>query len=290
MLLLGLLLLTACGGGAPIPAEDLLLRIETGATEVPLGAAFPLTVVRVWKSDLVPQAWSDEALAPLRVRLIDTRRREQGDHVEERRRYHGYAFATGVVQVPAPEFRAVPKRGGLERRVRGNALELRVTSALDPANPGDVELPGGPLLDTLQPPFPWVITAGVVALLLAGAALVARRRHPAPQPVVEEVEPAPRPDEIALRRIEELRAQPAGDHAEEFVAMLRIYLAERFDRRTRELTSPELAAIPTDSAQRELLGALLRDYDLVLYARHEPSPAAGARMLDAAADFVRRSA
>ena len=282
------MLLTACGGGTPVPAEDLLLRIETGATEVPLGAAFPLTVVRVWKSDLVPRAWSDKALAPLRVRLIDTQRREQGGHTEERRRYHGYAFATGVVQVPAPEFRAVPKRGGLERRVLGNALELRVTSALDPADPGDVELPGGPL----QPPFPWAIAAGAAALLLVVAALVARRlqRRPAPQPVVEAIEPTPRPDAIALRRIEELRARPAADHAEEFVAMLRVYLAERFDRRTRELTSPELAAIPTDSAQRELLGALLRDYDLVLYARHEPNPAAGARMLDAAADFVRRSA
>jgi len=282
------LLLTACGGGAPIPAEDLLLRIETGASDVSLGAAFPLTVVRVWKSDLVPQAWSDEALAPLRVRLIDMQRREQGDHTEERRRYHGYAFATGVVQVPAPEFRAVPKRGGLERRVRGNALELRVTSALDPADPGDVELPGG----ALTSPFPWAIAATTAALLLAIAALAIRRRHhrPVREPVVEEVEPAPRPDEIALRRIEELRARPAGDHAEEFVAMLRAYLAERFDMRTRELTSPELAAIPTDSAQRELLGALLRDYDLVLYARHEPSPAAGARMLDAAAEFVRRSA
>ena len=84
LVLLVMSLFTACGkeqrqlddgvsvapATGPIPAEDLLLEVTAGATEVELGAAFPVTVLRVWSVELAPEAWSDRALAPLMLRLV----------------------------------------------------------------------------------------------------------------------------------------------------------------------------------------------------------------------------
>ena len=110
----------ACRDGAPI--GDAPLSITAAVREVPLGTAFPLEVLRTWSAGPAPD-WSDETLAPLYVRLVETSRRESEGRVEETRRYEAYAFALADLAEP---------------------VELRETRALDPTAPGPAELPAAP--------------------------------------------------------------------------------------------------------------------------------------------------
>ena len=269
------LLLAACGQ-SEIRSVDMSLELRSAVSEVPIGTAFDLDVVRVWAKSMVPGEWNPGELAPLRVRLVDSKRIENDTHFQETHTYRAYAFTPGEIEIPAPKFRAIPRRGGLERTVAGNTLTLRVKGSIDPAHPGEVELPG----ETPTRPFPWA-WVGVGLLLLAGAALALRRRPPPPPVrVAESAPPPPPPEEIALRRIEALRAQAPAAFAEELVALLREYIAAPPESTLQELAARE---------SHEALGRALLPCDLILYARHTPDGDERARMLDSAAEFVRRA-
>src|SRR5262245_56929140 len=103
-------LVLACGHttSTPIPDQDIAVGVLPGATEVDFGKAFPLTVVRVWRKDLVPREWTEQAFAPLAVQLEDSTRREDEHRIEETRRYRARAFTLGDVTVPALTLRATP--------------------------------------------------------------------------------------------------------------------------------------------------------------------------------------
>jgi hypothetical protein len=280
--------LAACGG-APIPSEDLLLRIDVETREVELGQAFPLSVTRVWDKRLTPASWHDEVLTPVRLRLLETTRRENNSHVRETRTYAAYVFEPGDVVVPGPAFLAIEKRGGNQRRVDGNELRLRVRSALDPDRPGPVELPDR--LPARRSWLPWAL--GGAALLLI-VLLLAKRRPD--QPAAAEPPPSPEAGPAshvrALERIEGLRQQHPQSHAGwltlcvELSALLRDYLDERFALPAWTMTSEELlAAHPTTSLRRALHAC-----DLVKFARHAPRPGQRDQLLDAAEAFVRETA
>jgi hypothetical protein len=284
-LLLCLALAAACGERAPIPAEDLALRVTAGATDVELGRAFPLTVVRVWNRELTPSVWRDDLLAPLALELIEVSQRDDGARVEETRRFDAYAFMSGDLTVPAPSFRARPRAGGAERVVEGEPLAFKVRSALDPANPGPVELPGGPV----RPPFPWLRWSAGLAAALVALVLFLRRARPAPPgPAPVEAPPPPGPHERALERLAALRGRASGD-AEPFYVeaadIMREYLGARFRLRAAEMTSEELvAALPHGQ-----LETFLRICDLVKFAGARPGPAARASALDQAEAIVRET-
>ncbi len=129
-LVAALALAPSCGGGPPIPDEEIGIHVTAEARDVELGKAFSLTVVCVWSKALVPGEWRDQALAPLVVRLEETTRREDDGHVEETRRYRCYAFISGDVAVPAMSFKASPRDGGPERIASADALTFRVKPAL----------------------------------------------------------------------------------------------------------------------------------------------------------------
>jgi hypothetical protein len=286
VLVLCLALAAACSDRAPIPAEDLALRITTATSDVELGRAFPLTVVRVWSRDLTPAVWRDDLLAPLALKPVDVSRREDGARVEETRHFDAYAFLPGDVTVPAPSFRARPRTGGPERVVTAEPLALTVRPALDPENPGPVELPGGPV----RPPFPWL--AWSLGLAAAVAALVVflrmQRARPAPPAPAPAAPPPPGPHERALARLAALRGRAAGD-AEPFYVeaadIVREYVGERFRLRAAEMTSEELvAALPHGQ-----LETFLRICDLVKFAGARPGPAARASALDQAEAIVRET-
>jgi hypothetical protein len=249
--------------------------VVAGADETAPGRGFPLEVVRVWSKDLVPAEWSDRALAPLHLRLEEARRREDSLRVEETRLYRAYAFALGDVSIPPPRLRAVPKAGGEERTVSADAIRVRVRPELDPAAPGPPELPTAPPARRV----PWFAWAAV-ALLAAAAAIALRRREPAaPAPA-----PAPPPHETALARLRELRSKPPEEAIVAASAVVRGYVAIRFDVRAPERTTEEvLAAVPA-------LAAFLGPCDLVKFAAHRPTDAERARLLDLAEAFVREAA
>jgi hypothetical protein len=275
--------LAACGGGPPLPEQDLLLSVAIGADEVTSGQAFPLTVVRAWTKDVEPSTWDERALAPLVLRLEETARREDGRHVEETRRYRAYAFARTDVLVPAAKLTARPRDGGPERSVTSQRRRLRVRTAVDALAPGPPELPGEPLPE----PVPWVawaVGAGGVVGLLLGLWIWRRRRAlltAAPAPVAAE------PDAPADRARDRLRAllPPREDRSDRWwmttvlvVAILREYVAGRYGVRTRERTTEEILAAlpnrdPADAAARARLADLLRHGDAVKFAGHAPTRA-----------------
>ncbi|MCE9634657.1 MAG: hypothetical protein K8T90_03040 [Planctomycetes bacterium] len=288
--------LSACDESPPIAAEDLHLRITAGATEVELGRGFPLTVVRVWSRDLAPSDWEDRALAPLSVRLLNVSRRENDRRVEETRTYAAYAFALGDVTLPPRAISATPapdRRSGAAETIRTAAsapLHLRVGPTLDPSAPGEPELPGGPLRE----PFPWRTAAIVaVAALAATAILVRRARRARPHETNAESAPTPPPgpDVEALARLRAVRDRAASDLPADFVetsAIVREYLAARFDVHAPEMTSEEIAVALArlEASPRALLHDVGARCDLVKFAAAPPTAADRACLLDAAERFV----
>ncbi|MCK6460662.1 MAG: hypothetical protein L6Q95_12310, partial [Planctomycetes bacterium] len=164
--------LASCGGSAPIPETDLLLRIEPAAFEVETGEPFPLTVTRVYRKDLVPAAWSGKELAPLALRPAGETRRDDGVRVEETFRYVAHVFSLDDVVVRGVKLPAKPLDGGAERKVAATGFRIRVKPVLDPEDPGPPELPGEP-----PPSRAWLWWgSGALLLLLAAVLLLALRR------------------------------------------------------------------------------------------------------------------
>ena len=304
---LALALVAGCGGGPtglgdlaqgpiqPIVDQDLLLRVTAGATEVDFGKAFPLTVVRVWSKELVPEHWSDEALLPLMVRLVDATHREDDRRVEETRRYEGYAFSLEDITVPATSFRARPRDGGSDLVVTGEELNLRVRSSLNTEAPGSAELPRGPF----PAPFPRGFWSGVVGAGIAALVMVmwyARWRALRPRRV--RAAPKLAPHERALQRLERLRErQPGGPEQTrayhvEISGLVRSYIEERFTVRAPEMTTDEFLvearAIDTlAESHREMLSEFLLLCDLAKFARYPPTEEERERWLSAVEAFVR---
>ncbi len=195
--------------------------------------------------------------------MIETSRREDGQRIEETRRYRAYAFRPGEWSEP---------------------VALRVETTLDPERPGDPELPGRP---PTAARWPWLL-AGIV--LLAALLLKRRRRTEVAPVVAPDPEAPPGPHVRALDRIEALRAdRPEGrEQVQAFYVeatnLVRDYVGERFAESAGIETSEELVA------RHPELRATLRHCDLVKFARHAPDNTERERMLDEAAAFVRGSA
>jgi hypothetical protein len=281
---------------APAPeGGDLAIRVEVPDGEVAFGRAFPLTVVRTWSHELIPEEWSEEALAPLSVRLIEATTREDRRRGAATRRYQAHAFRRGELVVPPVPFRARPKDGSAERTAAAPELRLRVRSALADGPPGAPELPGGPLARPGRT-LPWLAAAAALltALALAGWRVARRRRLPDPLPSAP-VPPAPPPPHLrALARLDELRArEPADDAANEAwhvdaASIVREYVGERFGVRALERTTAEL--LPAAPAEhRELLAGVLRRCDRVKFAAERPGSTERAALLETAVTFTKGS-
>ncbi|MHC4933335.1 MAG: hypothetical protein ACYTGV_14215 [Planctomycetota bacterium] len=208
--LLCVLLAAACGDREPL--SDRPLRVTAGREEVGFGEGFPLAVVRTWGKDESPAEWTEDLLAPLSVRLVETARREDERRIEETRHYVAYAFTLGSLALP----------------VSGSPLTVK--PALDPDAPGPAELPREPF----PAPTPWYLwpLGGLLALVLL-TLLVRRRRGRPPTPVALPREEAPQgPHLRALDRIERLRTVHPQSHEEfqayflEMSGLLRRYVCD----------------------------------------------------------------
>jgi hypothetical protein len=294
-----LLLAAGCGRGAPIEDVDLAVRVTAATDVVELGRAFPVTVVRTWRRGLEPEPWRDELLAPLVLRFESEERREDARHVEETRRYRGYAFAAGETSVPAPSVVARGGAGEAPVTASGEPMVLRVRPGLDPSAPGAAELP----VDPLSLPAPWRTWAVAAAALVAGAAIVQRarrRRAPdAPAPVQPAAAAEVGPSTAALLAIEALRARDPRDQAEsdawhvDAAAVVRTYASARFGVHARESTSEELTsavAVATGGAPSAPLRDVLSACDAVKFGLGATTAAERASVLDRAAEFVRGTA
>jgi hypothetical protein len=290
--LAGVVMLVAACGEPPIAEHDLFASLRAAVADVELGQAFELEVTRVWRRELVPEAWKDEMLAPLVVAEIGVTRRDDGTRLEERRRFRAHAFALDTVRVELT-LRARPRAGGVEKLATAEPLVLRVRSALPAGTLGAPELPG----DLLTEPFPWLPWCLGGGAALAALAVVWRRRR-AHEPRVEAPQaPAIAADARALEWLRRLRERPCPDRAAveacyvETSALVRAYLEARFAVPAAEMTTEELLrAEPMErtlAPYRGLLGDLFGRCDLVKFARQVPAEPERQQVLQAAERFVR---
>lgn len=264
--------LAACDPGPPI--DDAPLRVTTSVSEVEVGRAFPLTVVRTWDAGTNPDPWDESALEPLLVRLEETRRRRRDGRVEETLRYRAHALALGTVGVSAAD------------------LELSVRPQLDAAAPGPVEWPG----DVLEEPPSWFsLTVGATFVVFVLALLLlALNRQPSVAAEPPTAPPAPPPQDAALRRLRALREDAVRDsdgvlafHVE-LADVLRDYAHARYAVPAAMMTTEEVtAALPAGPGDD--LRPPLRACDRVKFGGVRPDGEARERLLAAAERFVRET-
>ncbi len=275
LLVVVLVLCATCGGPAPIPNADVLLRITVGSESVAPGQGFAVTVVRVWRKDMHAAGWDEALLSPLVLRLQNVSRREDETRIEETHRYLAYAFTLEDVDIPAPVFAARPKDGGMPRVVTAPRIQVRVQPVVDPAAPGEPELPGDP--PTRQREWTWLLW--LAALAGAGAGLLhAYRRHKSRFALPPE---APTPQEQALGML------AGAEDLVEAADVVRDYVTERHGIPARRRTTDELLAI--GSVASDDLAVVLRSADEVKYAGLRPSAARTDVALDAARAYVREA-
>lgn len=277
--------LVACGEAPSLPAVDLLLEVVPGVDTIETGKGFPLTVRRVWRKDLVPGDWHDGVLAPLTLRHEATSRVEDGERVQETRRYRAYAFVLDDVVIPSARFSARPLTGGAERVVRAPTIRIGVTPVLDSLDPGEPELPTVPA-PASAPVWPWIVVgvlgeAVVVAVWVRGGRR-RRRLLTAAQPAAAE-DPGPSIDERFLDRLASAGVIEAAD-------IVRDYCAERFGVGAREMTTPELLTALRHAGAEVEPGFVLGQADLVKFAAWVLDRKAQAAVTAAARKFVRESA
>ncbi|MFG0319492.1 MAG: hypothetical protein ACF8XB_19635 [Planctomycetota bacterium JB042] len=280
----GPVLLLACALAAAPPAVE--LRLDVPPEPVVPGRAFPLTVVRAWSSELRPEPWRNDALAPLVVREVATVAREEPADVSggparrvEERRFEAWAFSRAPVEL-APSFVATAPDGEA-RSAAPRTWTVDVRPAVDAADPGAAEPPGELL------PVPGggpgaLEVALALAVLVAAAGLLLRsrrRRSVEPRPSIERVR----------RTLAELRERPSGGVAAAEVAeVARALFAVRCgvpvdERTTEELLAAAASAPGIDDAS---LASVLRAADREKFAGRETSTDEAARLLDDAERLV----
>lgn len=291
------LLLAACTG-EPIAEHDLHVEVAVPADGVDFGRAFSLAVTRIWRRDLVPEAFDDRALSPLVVRLLETRRRDDGRRFEETRRYEARAFERRDVRL-APVLRARPGGVGAEVSATAAAVTISVRPSLDPMKPGPVELPCSPLVPPLtfwQRRGPLVLGGLAAAIAASVFALRRSRSRRAPPPATPvSVAPAEPP---ALGRLRALGNAPPPDDAglvqAFYIALsdiVREHVRDRtaiaaLERTTEELLATEALASSLGPAPRDLLRGILGRCDLVKFSGALPAAAARSGILEDALRFV----
>jgi hypothetical protein len=279
---------------------EIALQVTPSSIEVEFGKGFPVTVVRSWSRDLVPEEWPEDALAPLVAQLVETKRNERDGRVEETRRYRCYAFSVGDVTVPAPVFRATHRGDDTPRAAFGESFSLRVRMALDPDAPGPVELPCD-LMGEPEPPaggIPWWASGIVLAAALVLLISVLRRAIRKPEPVPAVAPPPPDPPDVrALARLHRLRERSPHGREEvdsfhvEAAALMRDYVWKRFSARVTARTTQELLAATwatrtLGAEPRKRLSEYFTQCDHVKFGRYSPGPKARDRLLDTGEEFL----
>ncbi len=273
----GLLPLAAALAVAP-PAVE--LRLDVPPAPVVPGRAFPLTVVRAWSTDLRPEPWRDDALAPLVVREVATVAREEraddsgapARRVEERT-FEAWAFSRAPIEL-APSFAATAP-DGQSRSAAPRTWTVEVRPAVDAGDPGAAEPPGELLPVPSSGPGALEIALALAVLVAAAALLLRRRRRRAVEP---------RPTIARVRRaLAELHERPSGGVAAADVAeVARLLLAVRSGAPVDERTTEELlaAAVGAPGIDDASLASILRTADREKFAGRPTSPDEAARLLD----------
>ena len=241
-----LIVLVGCGGEAPMPDGDLLVRVAASKTTVHPGEGVELTVTRVWLRSHEPSPWDDAALEPLILRDEQVRRREDDRRIEETRTYRAYVMRRADVQVPEVLFASRPREGDGLSIARSTPLAFTVVPQVDDENPGRPELPGSP---PAGPTAVW-IWAALLGLLMLGFEVVAGRHRWARKRAFAARYRAPREAIEAIRARESTSPEDCARDLADAVDAVRDHVAFTTPVPARARTTEELTAALLGDAAR----------------------------------------
>jgi hypothetical protein len=204
-------------------------------------------------------------------------------------------FDSGVYVIPSFVFPVVPN-SGTAYSLQTEALPVLVqTVAVDTTKPfRDIKdiIP----VETSWRDHLWLIIAAIVLLVLVIMLIIylkKRKARPKPPPPPPPVEPL---HVQALRMLSTLEQKQLWQNGQvkqyyiELTDILRSYIEARFNTATLELTTDELLDNIKDHSELQhhvpMLSALLRDADLVKFAKAQPAAPQHTRAMEQSVQFV----
>jgi hypothetical protein len=236
----------------------------------------------------------DADFTPWEVRDYGEERVEDGARLT----YQLVAFETGEQKIPAIEVR-VEDPDGKTRVLNTKEARAEVASVLEEGDeqPADIRGPMALREEPLAVLLRVLAIALVVGVVAAGIGLLWRRTR---SKAVGEQE-APDPPDVAalkaLRQLKDARLPEQGETKQHYTILsdvLRAYLAGRYGIRTLEETTSAIVAglrATGDAAEYVVrFEDLLRESDLVKFAKARPAAPACYSAVEASADLVRETA
>jgi hypothetical protein len=212
--------------------------------------------------------------------------------------YQLVAFETGEHKIPAIEIH-IEDPSGKTRVVKTAEASGEVASVLKEGDeqPADIRGP----MTIREEPLAIVLRVLVVVLVVAVAATAAWLLWKRTRRKVVEAREAPDPPDVvalkALRQLKEAHLPEQGEIKRHYTVLsdvVRSYLAARYGIRTlEETTSAIVASLRTTDGAAEYVvqfDDLLRESDLVKFAKARPGAAACYSAVEAATDLVRGTA
>ena len=226
---------------------------------------------------------------------IDSSQNRKDDKVVLTQKLTITAFDTGLLYIDPVPF--VYRSGSYADTILSAANYLEVLSfPIDTTNTiRDIKgLYKAPL--TAREIFPWVLLAAALGLMVWFMVYYFKKKK-RNEPVLARAIPVEAPDIIALRELEQLKAEKVWQQGrvKEYYSRLsdiiRTYLENRYNIMALEQTSYEILIAVQDYTGKDtnygLLKTLLRLSDLVKFAKAEPEPEENMNQLENAILFVR---
>lgn len=236
----------------------------------------------------------DADFAPWEVRGYD----EAPLEGKTRLTYQLALFETGEQTIPGIEIR-IQKADGQARTVKTAAVRGKVASVLKEGDeqPADIRQPVALREKPVAIALRVLIAVALGALLVGAVWLVWRRRRTTAAQLPQAPEA---PDVVALRalrKLGEMQLPEQGEVKRHYTALsdvLRGYISARYGVRSlEETTSAIVAGLQASPEATDYVARfedLLREADLVKFAKARPAVAACYGALEAAADLVRETA
>lgn len=273
--LVALACLASCGPAPIDPPSDLLVTRRGVPDRVLFGEPFEVVVERTWPAGASVAPFDPAELTPLVVDRSEVERRSDDRHERETWTLRARALELGALEVPATTLR-IDEEDGPPRSARAEADALTVVSDLSPEDDGAAELPS----DVLDLPAPLLPRSLAVVAVLVAAALLLRRREPAPTAARA---PSRRPP--ALRaRLEALRGREPSTRDE----------WDAFGADVADVVREAVAADASDTSEEVAAGVpeaghALATCDEVKFGEGRPDRGRRERLVDRALDVVERS-
>lgn len=296
------LLLSASLLSSPVAAQMIKVQAVLDSNTIDLGGQVHLTLtVEKPRGSVVDFPVFSDTLSGsveiLHAGKIDSSQNQKDNKVVLTQQLTLTAFDTGLLYIDPIPF--VYRSGLYADTIRSAANYLEVLSfPVDTTNTiRDIKgLYKAPL--TVREILPWVLLTAALGLMVWFIVYYIKKKR-RNEPVLARALPVEAPDIIALRELEQLKAEKiwqqgrVKEYYSRLSDIIRTYLEKRYNIMALEQTSYEILLAVQDYTGKDsnynLLKTLLRLSDLVKFAKAEPEPEENMNQLENAILFVRNT-